>query len=235
MSPPMVTAAEPDPSGPSIRLWNPNAAALWSLLFSPAFGAFLHAGNWSVLGDQRRAKQSMVWFYTSIAIIVAIVVLPMPEAIGDKAGRLIGMGLLLAWYFSMGKQQIELVKEMFPNGSYRKRSWLPPLAIGAASVAGLIGLVVGVELLGPGASPEMVATALAEDVKPSIEKEWKKIPDLAGASVNRVTLRPVGDSISKFSGQVDATIHGQSMHFPIVVTFDSKAGTMGWEIGEGSK
>ena len=26
-------------------LWNPNAAANWSLLFSPAFGAWLHMKN----------------------------------------------------------------------------------------------------------------------------------------------------------------------------------------------
>ena len=30
----------------SNALWNPNTAANWSFLFSPLFGAYLHALNW---------------------------------------------------------------------------------------------------------------------------------------------------------------------------------------------
>jgi hypothetical protein len=36
-------------------LWNPNAAANWSLLFSPMFGAWLHMKNWAALGEPERA------------------------------------------------------------------------------------------------------------------------------------------------------------------------------------
>jgi predicted amidophosphoribosyltransferase len=27
-------------------IWNPNAASNWSLVFTPAFGSYLHARNW---------------------------------------------------------------------------------------------------------------------------------------------------------------------------------------------
>ena len=45
-APPLAPVADPRPSGAfgaAPPLWNPNAAGFWSLLFSPAFGAFLHA------------------------------------------------------------------------------------------------------------------------------------------------------------------------------------------------
>ena len=39
-------------------LWNPNAAANWSLLFSPAFGAFVHMKNWQALGEPEKAANA---------------------------------------------------------------------------------------------------------------------------------------------------------------------------------
>ena len=36
-------------------IWNPSAAASWSLPFSPIFGAYLHMLNWRALGDEQKA------------------------------------------------------------------------------------------------------------------------------------------------------------------------------------
>ena len=41
------------------KLWNPNAATLWSLLFSPVFGAWIHAKNWEELGNEEESRNSM--------------------------------------------------------------------------------------------------------------------------------------------------------------------------------
>lgn len=42
-------------------LWNPNAAANWSLLFSPMFSALLYANNWIALGELQQAGSVRWW------------------------------------------------------------------------------------------------------------------------------------------------------------------------------
>jgi hypothetical protein len=66
------------------RLWNPNAAASWSLLLTPAFGAWLHAANWRALGKPERSAANMVWVWLTVvflAINVATVFLPDSKAV----------------------------------------------------------------------------------------------------------------------------------------------------------
>ena len=48
-------------------LWNPNAAANWCLLFTAAFGAYLHMRNWQALGQPDRARASRNWMIAVIA------------------------------------------------------------------------------------------------------------------------------------------------------------------------
>ena len=43
-----------------LQLWNPNAAAIWSLFFTPIFGAWIHARNWKALNRQKEARWSMM-------------------------------------------------------------------------------------------------------------------------------------------------------------------------------
>jgi hypothetical protein len=43
---------------PSPALWNPNAAASWSLLFTPIFGSLLHMKNWQAMGNREKAASS---------------------------------------------------------------------------------------------------------------------------------------------------------------------------------
>lgn len=119
-----------------VALWNPNAAAIWSLLFSPVFGAWLHAKNWTALGNETKARHSMYWVYGGIAVLVLTAFLP--EAIA----RGVGYGLLFGWYFSFATQQMKYVKKTL-GGTYEKKGWTKPLGIAAASLATFF-LVVGV-------------------------------------------------------------------------------------------
>ena len=41
------------------ELWNPQTAAVLSLVLSPAFGAWIHAENWRILGNEKRAQQNI--------------------------------------------------------------------------------------------------------------------------------------------------------------------------------
>src|SRR5436190_17925418 len=59
--PPAAPVADVISLGEPPRLWNPNAAASWCLLFSPVFGAYLHMRNWQALGDERHAQVNRNW------------------------------------------------------------------------------------------------------------------------------------------------------------------------------
>jgi len=120
----------------TVSLWNPNTAANWSLLFSPVFGAWLHAKNWVALGDSGKAKQSMYWVYGGIAILLLAIMLP------DNIGRAMGIGYLFGWYFSSAKQQVKYVKENL-NNAYLKKGWTKPIGIAVAVFAAFI-IVAGV-------------------------------------------------------------------------------------------
>src|SRR5690242_12112576 len=52
------------------RLWNPVAAVRWSLVFTPAFGALLHAANWRTVGKNRPALANMWWAGLSAVVVV---------------------------------------------------------------------------------------------------------------------------------------------------------------------
>lgn len=109
-------------------LWNPSAAAKWSLLFTPIFGAALHMKNWQALGEQEKAKESKKWLIGSIGFSVLILVLGfiLPESKTiDTAFRGAGFGLLITWYFQSAKLQIGYVAARFGT-SYPRKTWGRP-------------------------------------------------------------------------------------------------------------
>ena len=108
-------------------LWNPTVGANWSLLLSPAFGAYMHMLNWQALGYNEKAKSSRNWFLVSLPL------------------SLFGLGffVLIAWYFSSAKEQIKYIKTHFGD-NYPKRSWVKPLLIAIATT--LIGLVLAITI-----------------------------------------------------------------------------------------
>jgi len=128
MSTPPTTESVP-------RLWNPNAAACWSLIFSPAFGAFLHARNAESLGRTDEAKANRVWFYASVVYLGIVLVSSFIPAIPDAAFRGAAIGILLGWYFSLGKKQTQYVKDTFQDG-YQRKPWTKPLLIASGALVG---------------------------------------------------------------------------------------------------
>lgn len=143
----------------SSALWNPNAAASWSLLFSPLFGAYLHALNWRSLGETQRASASMKWVYAGIVLLVfylAIGFFVSDEKAADGISRLAGLVYLLSWYFGSARAQAKYVKERFET-SYPRNSWVKPLLIAVGCMFGFIVLfvlsvLIGIFLSGKGAA-----------------------------------------------------------------------------------
>jgi len=108
-------------------LWNPNAAANWCLLFTAAFGAYLHMRNWQALGQPDRARASRNWM---IAVIGVVVILPSLGALAGfpGVGSLVAFALLVTWYFVSARAQMRYVKETFGDAYPRKGWGLPLLA-----------------------------------------------------------------------------------------------------------
>jgi hypothetical protein len=126
-------------------LWNPNAAAGWSLLFTPAFGAYLHARNADAMGRHSEAKANKAWFYVIIAY-GGFALMPIPF-IPEFFFKLAPIGLLLGWYFGLGKDQITYVNETWGDG-YARKPWAKPLITALCCLVGtFIVLTVAARLL----------------------------------------------------------------------------------------
>ena len=127
-------------------LWNPNAAASWSLLLSPAFGAFLHMKNWQALGESGKAAKAKLWVIASLAILVGVALvsafLPDSKAF-DGLSRIASVALLLSWYYTSGKPQVGYILSRYGN-SYPRRGWGRPLVFAVVTIVCLVGVVVAV-------------------------------------------------------------------------------------------
>ena len=146
-----TSAPTPEPLAPPAAqapaLWNPNAAAGWSLLFSPIFGAILHMKNWEAMGETTKAFDARLWAIGMAAalggVVLADVVLP-PSRLLDALGHAVGLPLLVVWYYASAKPQATRVAALYGR-QYPRRGWLGPLLIGLAAI---VGLIIAFGLLG---------------------------------------------------------------------------------------
>lgn len=111
-------------------LWNPNVAASWSLLFSPIFGALIHAKNWKELGQEENAKKSMLWAYIGMIFMIVFIFLP------DSLGFTPAIIFLLVWYFVVGNKQMKYISEN--QIQYSKKDWKKPISIALISLVAYI-------------------------------------------------------------------------------------------------
>lgn len=123
---PMSNAGDlPSPDASACAIWNPSAAARWSLLFTPAFGAFIHMHNWHALGQPERAASARRWFYASLCLLaLQIITSALNARLGSEPLLLHPLGLLflLVWYFGAARQQTLLVKQRYGR-RYQRKAW----------------------------------------------------------------------------------------------------------------
>jgi len=119
------------PAATAPRLWNPNAAASWSLIFSPVFGALLQRSNWLAMGHPDKAARSLQWVWAYLVFLVVTVgvsaVLPSEKA-ADLLTRVAGLVFLVVWYYANGKEQVGLVLARYGR-TYPRKSWLKPIGL----------------------------------------------------------------------------------------------------------
>ena len=129
-------------------LWNANAAASWSLLFSPAFGAFVHMKNWQALGEPAKASAAKTWGIATLLVLVIVslasVLLPDSTTL-DGVSRVIMLALLLSWYYTSGRPQAALIKARFGT-HYPRRGWAKPLLLAVVALFCFVAAMVVVGL-----------------------------------------------------------------------------------------
>jgi len=107
----------------NVALWNPENLSLWNLLFTPAFGAWVQARNWSALGEDKRAKESMYWFFGALNLVAWMMpFLPLGDIVA-AVGIVNGI-----WHFGISKFQEDYVTEKL-GSTYDKRSLRGPLEV----------------------------------------------------------------------------------------------------------
>jgi hypothetical protein len=219
-----VNDLDPFPAEPPRpRLWNPVAAVCWSLVFSPAFGAWLHAANWRTLARPDRARASMGWVWATAVLLgvnAATVLLPDSRLL-NRLFPLAGLVLLLAWYFVLGREQVRVVSDTVGT-DYEQRRWGWPIAVATAAVLAYIALIAGLVFFVYEPSPAEVA----DEIRPQLLAEWRAQPALRDAMIRAIELTPAGDG--RYTGWVDATFGGVPVRLTLTarVHFD----TLEWEV-----
>jgi hypothetical protein len=136
MHSPSDTAARGAPLSPS-AIWNPAAAACWSIVFTPAFGAYIVMRNWEALGDTRQATIARKWYCLSLGLLVVQLLATAIDSRLNSESTLmpwIGLFYLLAWSLGAALPQVLAVRSRVGNG-YERKPW--DAALMAAVIAGI--------------------------------------------------------------------------------------------------
>lgn len=146
-----IAANPPSPDTPACAVWNPSAAAGWSLVFTPAFGAFIHMMNWHALGQPEQAAAARKWFYASLALLMLqICTRALNARFGTEPLLVHPAGLLffLVWYFASARRQALLVRARY-GARYQRKSWDSVLlgAVAAGAAYSLTGALLSLLLV----------------------------------------------------------------------------------------
>lgn len=194
------------------QLWNPNAAGLWSLILTPAFGAYLHASNWRALGNPERAQANMVWVWVHVIFLVlAFVTLPLGDVPGlDRTFQITGLVLLILWFYFQCKPQMEYVKAHFGDG-YERKGWGMPLCIGASVWFSVIIAIVITDIVTYEPGPDDIIDV----IQPQIIANMESDPAVQAARIQEFTITPSGES--HYTGDLVASLDGEEQRFTVKI------------------
>ena len=123
----------------SPSLWNPMAAALWSILLSPIFGAVLHMKNWKALGYPEKERAACWWLIGNVALLVSVGLLGLlatEPLIPTASTRILPFSWVVGWYYlSGGHKQREFIISKY-GSTYTRRSWFLPISLGLVVMIG---------------------------------------------------------------------------------------------------
>ncbi|MDD5598755.1 MAG: hypothetical protein PHV82_12480 [Victivallaceae bacterium] len=144
------------------ELWNPNAAALWCLVFSPLFSTWLIQRNWQTLGNKQEAKKG--WYWLAGLLICYWVI-----SFTGYAEKL-GLPIIVIWYLGYGRKQYRYVKDTLQD-KYQRKPWGKVLLCGIGVIAILIIVNAGFPAIADNRSNEielMAKQTVNEKILPAI-------------------------------------------------------------------
>lgn len=100
------TSAQTEPTAESPKLYAPQTAAKWSLLFTPVFGAYVCKNNWKVLGQAQQEKRSKNWLIALVVIYAAGLLF-----LDELPCVILHLAALAGWYFAECRAQIKYLAE----------------------------------------------------------------------------------------------------------------------------
>ncbi len=130
-----TTPVSPMSEDQHLQLYNPNPAALWSILLTPVFGAAIIWLNWRTLGVRKAQQRSLFWI-PGLTVLFAL--LELTDWIPYNTS--VQIAALVVWYVLECRSQVKFLKEQ--ELQYKKRPWLKPLGIGFAIL--LIAIVLSI-------------------------------------------------------------------------------------------
>jgi len=132
------------PAGAAV--WNPDAAAAWSLLFTPIFGSCLQYLNWKNLGEDEHAGLARIWFIFSIVLYSVITVLQVATLRRDGGiPAWFYPFYTVLWYVLSGRRQGSYLRARF-GGGYERRPLGRPLLLAVGGYVLLVIVLVAVTL-----------------------------------------------------------------------------------------
>jgi hypothetical protein len=108
-----------------MALWNPVVAAGWSVVFTPAFGAWLVMRNWEALGDRRQAELSRKWFVFSIGLLaVRLLSSAINTRLNSQSNLLLwfSWGYLVVWWLAAAAPQARAVRARY-GADFPRHGW----------------------------------------------------------------------------------------------------------------
>ena len=100
-------------------LYNPTAACVLALLFTPIFGALLQARNWDALGEHGRARASRMWVRTTLWLLFVFVIMQavfQNEPFMQFGGLYFLVVTWASWMVTTGWKQIGYAGGLFGRG-----------------------------------------------------------------------------------------------------------------------
>ena len=162
---------------PSPAFWNPLALSNWSLVLTPVFGSYLVAENYRSMGKAKEVKGAMEWFYISVAVMLAgLLLLPL---FGDYYGFAIWMFAYLAcfltWNFRSARRQNKEILSMHGK-DYERQPWGKVLSVGIVLVViwqVVIRFAMPQDVAASGSSFFSSGTPSASDAKKQLSAYWE--------------------------------------------------------------
>ncbi len=131
------------------EIWNPTAAANWSVFFLP-LGAYLHYRNAKILGRELEARRNFVWFWLLCVTFVVAVLMSGVPSLDPVIGLSFSVFMLVFWYLNAAKDQMHYVSKNF-GSDYKRLGWFMPITLCIVLIIffwiGLFILMWGISLL----------------------------------------------------------------------------------------